>query len=205
MAKDVKFNIKLNVDGKDVVVQASTNVQQLADKLGVVHDKVTAADRAFFQWSQSVQGLSSVSNAVGQLNSVLQNITGDSMNFAKAMKQANTMAGKDAAGFDRLKDQVADLSKEIPIARDELANGLYMVVSNGVPEDNWKIFENTQEAIIDEDTFEKVQKIRANVRRYPDGWGEVHALTGLMYCADCGAKMYVHRTSNGKRIKYSTY
>lgn len=140
MAKDVKFNIKLNVDGKDVVVQASTNVQQLADKLGVVHDKVTAADRAFFQWSQSVQGLSSVSNAVGQLNSVLQNITGDSMNFAKAMKQANTMAGKDVAGFGRLKDQVADLSKEIPIARDELANGLYMVVSNGVPEDNWISF-----------------------------------------------------------------
>lgn len=140
MAKDVKFNIKLNVDGKDVVVQASTNVQQLADKLGVVHDKVTAADRAFFQWSQSVQGLSSVSNAVGQLNSVLQNITGDSMNFAKAMKQANTMAGKDTAGFGRLKDQVADLSKEIPIARDELANGLYMVVSNGVPEDNWISF-----------------------------------------------------------------
>lgn len=140
MAKDVKFNIKLNVDGKDVVVQASTNVQQLADKLGVVHDKVTAADRAFFQWSQSVQGLSSVSNAVGQLNSVLQNITGDSMNFAKAMKQANTMAGKDAAGFGRLKDQVADLSKEIPIARDELANGLYMVISNGVPEDNWISF-----------------------------------------------------------------
>ena len=140
MAKDVKFNIKLNVDGKDVVVQASTNVQQLADKLGVVHDKVTAADRAFFQWSQSVQGLSSVSNAVGQLNSVLQNITGDSMNFAKAMKQANTMAGKDVAGFDRLKDQVADLSKEIPIARDELANGLYMVISNGVPEDNWISF-----------------------------------------------------------------
>ena len=140
MAKDVKFNIKLNVDGKDVVVQASTNVQQLADKLGVVHDKVTAADRAFFQWSQSVQGLSSVSNAVGQLNSVLQNITGDSMNFAKAMRQANTMAGKDAAGFGRLKDQVADLSKEIPIARDELANGLYMVVSNGVPEDNWISF-----------------------------------------------------------------
>lgn len=140
MAKDVKFNIKLNVDGKDVVVQASTNVQQLADKLGVVHDKVTAADRAFFQWSQSVQGLSSVSNAVGQLNSVLQNITGDSMNFAKAMRQANTMAGKDTAGFGRLKDQVADLSKEIPIARDELANGLYMVVSNGVPEDNWISF-----------------------------------------------------------------
>ena len=38
-----------------------------------------------------------------------------------------------------------------------------------------------------------------NVRRYPDGWGEAHPLTGLMYCADCGGKMYVHRVNNGKR------
>ena len=35
-----------------------------------------------------------------------------------------------------------------------------------------------------------MQRIRANVRRYPDGWGEAHPLTGLMYCADCGGKMY---------------
>ena len=54
-------------------------------------------------------------------------------------------------------------------------------------------------AIIDQETFDKVQRIRANVRRYPDGWGEAHPLTGLMYCADCGGKMYVHRVNNGKR------
>ena len=76
--------------------------------------------------------------------------------------------------------------------------------SHYVSEDNWVVFENTQEPIIDEETFELVQKIRRNVRRYPDGWGEVHPLTGLLYCADCGAKMYVHRTSNGKRIAYYT-
>ena len=47
------------------------------------------------------------------------------------------MAGKNAEGFANLKGQVADLSKTLPIARDELANGLYQVISNGVPEDNW--------------------------------------------------------------------
>jgi len=76
--------------------------------------------------------------------------------------------------------------------------------SHYVPESEWTIFENTHEAIIDQDTFDNVQRIRNNVRRYPDGWGEAHPLTGLMYCADCGGKMYVHRTNNGKRIAQYT-
>ena len=76
--------------------------------------------------------------------------------------------------------------------------------SHYVSEDNWTVFEDTQEAIIDQETFDNVQRIRKNVRRYPDGWGEAHPLTGLMYCADCGAKMYVHRVNNGKRIPQYT-
>ena len=76
--------------------------------------------------------------------------------------------------------------------------------SHYVPEDEWTIFENTHEAIIDQQTFDLVQKIRSKVRRYPDGWGEVAPLTGLLYCADCGGKMYVHRTNNGKRISQYT-
>ena len=72
--------------------------------------------------------------------------------------------------------------------------------SKYVSEDNWLIFENTHEPIIDQETFDNVQRIRGNVKRYPDGWGEYHPLTGLMYCADCGSKMYVHRTSNYKNI-----
>jgi DNA invertase Pin-like site-specific DNA recombinase len=77
--------------------------------------------------------------------------------------------------------------------------------SHYVPEDEWTIFENTHEPIIDQQTFDLVQKIRGNVRRYPDGWGEVAPLTGLMYCADCGGKMYVHRTNNGKRVSQYTW
>lgn len=76
--------------------------------------------------------------------------------------------------------------------------------SHYVPEDEWTIFENTHEAIIDQQTFDLVQKIRGNVRRYPDGWGEAAPLTGLLYCANCGGKMYVHRTNNGKRISQYT-
>ena len=76
--------------------------------------------------------------------------------------------------------------------------------SHYVPEDEWAIFENTHEAIISQETFDLAQKIRSKVRRYPDGWGEAAPLTGLLYCADCGGKMYVHRTNNGKRISQYT-
>lgn len=137
MAKDVKFNIKLQVDGKDVVVQASTNVKQLANDLGLVHDRVTAADKAFMKWTQSVVAIGAVTNSIQQISDVLNTLTEDSRTFGAAMKAANTMAGKDAEGFEQLKDQVAELSKTIPMTRDALANGLYQVISNGVPEDNW--------------------------------------------------------------------
>ena len=76
--------------------------------------------------------------------------------------------------------------------------------SHYVSEDEWTIFENTHEAIIDQQTFDLVQKIRSNVRRYPNGWGEAAPLTGLLYCADCGGKVYVHRTNNGKRVSQYT-
>lgn len=68
-----------------------------------------------------------------------------------------------------------------------------------VPEDEWVIFENTHEPIIDQETFDNVQRIRkSNVKRRPDGWGYVHPLSGLVYCADCGGRLYVHRIYNGK-------
>lgn len=74
--------------------------------------------------------------------------------------------------------------------------------SKYVSSDKWLIFENTHEPIIDQETYDNVQRIRGNAKRYPDGWGEYHTLTGLMYCSDCGSKMYVHRTSNYKNIPY---
>ena len=56
----------------------------------------------------------------------------------------------------------------------------------------WQIIENTHEPIIDQSTFDAVQQIRKTVRR-TDTTGEPNVFTGLVYCADCGGKMYNHR------------
>jgi len=72
--------------------------------------------------------------------------------------------------------------------------------SHYVAQKYWQVFENTQEPIIDEETFENAQKCRTGIKRYPNGWGEPHPLDGKMVCYDCGGLMYCHRTSNGKRV-----
>ncbi|MCL1882997.1 MAG: DUF4368 domain-containing protein [Defluviitaleaceae bacterium] len=59
---------------------------------------------------------------------------------------------------------------------------------------DWKITENTHEAIIDQKTWETAQRCRKTVRRIPKQAGTherpPNRLTGLIYCADCGKKMY---------------
>jgi site-specific DNA recombinase len=62
--------------------------------------------------------------------------------------------------------------------------------------EDWLIFENTHEAIIDESTWKIVQKIRDGKRR-PSRMGEMGILSGMIFCADCGKKLYQVR---GKTI-----
>lgn len=71
----------------------------------------------------------------------------------------------------------------------------------------WVIFEGTQEAIIDKSTFDIVQEIR-NGRRRNNKMGEPSIFSGLVYCADCGKKMYLCRCTTKKQKEYfncSTY
>ena len=56
-------------------------------------------------------------------------------------------------------------------------------------ESKWQIIPNTQEAIIDEDTFNRVQELR-NGRRRNSATGRTSLFSGLTYCADCGSKLY---------------
>jgi hypothetical protein len=75
--------------------------------------------------------------------------------------------------------------------------------------DSWAIFENTQEPIIEESVFMIVQNMRQGHVR-PTSMGEPPMLSGLVFCADCGGKMYFsrnrHKRSNGiVRFICSTY
>ncbi len=75
------------------------------------------------------------------------------------------------------------------------------------PKSEWVIFENTQEPIIDQETFDIVQRIREG-RRKNTPIGEMNVFSGMVYCADCGKKMYLCRCTTMKQKEYfncSTY
>jgi len=69
------------------------------------------------------------------------------------------------------------------------------------PKEDWLIFENTHKAIVDKETWELAQQLRKTPRRH-DTIGEANPLTGLLFCADCGAKMYNQRTRGSDSKPY---
>ena len=76
------------------------------------------------------------------------------------------------------------------------------------PQEEWLIFENTQEPIISQQTFDLVQELRRNKRR-PQKSDVVNPFAGIVYCADCGEKMYLSRRKNERpeqeHMRCSTY
>ena len=76
-----------------------------------------------------------------------------------------------------------------------------------LPREDWVIFKDTHEALIDEDTYETVQRIRKAKRKQTD-MGEMSVFSGIVFCADCGKKMYLCRCSKSTQKEYfncSTY
>ena len=66
------------------------------------------------------------------------------------------------------------------------------------PPEEWKIFKDTHPAIIDREVFDLVQELRKH-RRRPTKSGIVSPFSGLLYCADCGEKLYYSFSNNYKR------
>ena len=76
------------------------------------------------------------------------------------------------------------------------------------PKEDWLIFENTHEPIITQEEFDLVQELRKNKRR-PQRSEVVNPFAGMVYCADCGEKMYLSRRKNERpeqeHMRCSTY
>ena len=67
------------------------------------------------------------------------------------------------------------------------------------PKEDWLIFKDTHEAIVEREVWDLAQKCRT-VKRRTDTLGEANPLTGLLYCADCGRRMYNHRNQTCQTI-----
>ncbi len=83
---------------------------------------------------------------------------------------------------------------------------VHKIINN--PEDEWQIFENTQEPIITHQTFDLVQELRKHKRR-PQRSEVVNLFAGMVYCAVCGEKIYLSRRKNERpeqeHMRCSTY
>lgn len=72
------------------------------------------------------------------------------------------------------------------------------------PEENWAVFKNVHEPIIDRESFEAVQKLISKTkRRAPKKENaEKNMFCDLLYCADCGSKLWSHVNTVNKNIQY---
>ena len=68
-----------------------------------------------------------------------------------------------------------------------------------LPKEGWVIYRNTQEAIIDEKTFETVQQMR-NVKRAYTKFNEPNMFSGLLYCSDCGNRLTIQRVAKHRNM-----
>ncbi len=70
-----------------------------------------------------------------------------------------------------------------------------------VDESEWTVFENVHEPIVDRETFESAQRVYRSIKRkQADKQGNHHPLAGLLYCSECGGKMYIFvPEKNGKQ------
>lgn len=140
MANEVEFKLKITTDGKDTFHNLTIDAQTFDDAVKRVTQTAKEASDEIQKMAMQNLNWDMLLNGVEQLNNGIQSLAGSYNSFDKSMRAVNTMAGQDEAGFNALTDQVKELSKVIPMAREELAGGLYQVISNGVPEDNWISF-----------------------------------------------------------------
>lgn len=140
MAEKVILPVQIKPDGNgaEVVAEKMSKLETAVNKVKLKFAELR--EESSGKWAAVTTALSSVNQIVGTLNDQIQKVADSFNSFDKSMRAANTMAGLGEEEFGKMKDSISELGKVIPKTREELANGLYEVISNGVPEDNWLSF-----------------------------------------------------------------
>lgn len=137
MARNIDVKIQFDSNGKAVFASLRGDADELSKSLSGLQGQVKSFGKSLEPTYNTLAGLGFIiQNSV----SGLRDFSASYIDLDKAMRKANTMAGKSGDEYSKLKESIKDMSSVIPLAREELANGLYQVVSNGVPEDNWISF-----------------------------------------------------------------
>ena len=140
MDKTVKFKVEIESQGQKVLHNISMEADGLRKLIGQIPDEAEKAGKSLSGMANFALALNSSIEIVERLGSVIGGLADDFNTFDKSMRAVNTMAGENAEGLAALTGQVEELANTIPLAKDQLAAGLYQTISNGVPKDNWIAF-----------------------------------------------------------------
>lgn len=179
MAQSVEFRVKIKSEGGDVLRQLTVEADGLDDILGQVGASAQRAGSQLKEMASKSLVFDGIINSVERLKDMVSGLAAPFDSFEKSMRAVNTMAGKGDEDFEGLTAQVKELSKSIPMAREELANGLYQVISNGVPDDNWMEFlEKSSKAAVGglADLGQTVTVTSTLIKTYGLSWDQAGAI-----------------------------
>ncbi len=123
MAKDVKFNIKLSIDGKEHIVTASTNVKRLAQEMEIAQTETTKFRDALLTMNQVGQAFQNVFNGLQQITGLMQEYTAanavqQEAETKLANNMRNTMGARDE-DIQSIKDLCA-AQQQLGVIGDEI-------------------------------------------------------------------------------------
>ena len=159
--------------------QLTVEADGLDDILGQVGASAQRAGSQLKEMASKSLVFDGIINSVERLKDMVSGLAAPFDSFEKSMRAVNTMAGKGDEDFEGLTAQVKELSKSIPMAREELANGLYQVISNGVPDDNWMEFlEKSSKAAVGglADLGQTVTVTSTLIKTYGLSWDQAGAI-----------------------------
>lgn len=179
MAKVVEFQIKIKGVEGNVLKNLTVEATGLEDALAQVGDTARNTGSQLKEMAAKSMVFEGAMRSIETLRDMVGGLAAPFNSFETAMRSANTMAGKSGEDFDALSDKIVGLSKNIPLAREELATGLYQTISNGVPEDNWIAFlEQSSKAAVGglADLGQTVTVTSTLIKNYGLSWDQAGAI-----------------------------